>query len=382
MDELERDYASVLLADREPPCLSLYQPTHRAYPERQQDPIRFRNLVKELEFSLKQQYANRDIAPILRPFQALAEDTPFWNYARDGLAVFAADDLFKVYRLQRPVHELAVVANSFHTKPLVRVLQSADRYHVLGLSRGEAKLYEGNRYALDEVALPQSFPQQAEEVIGEREGEPERKTRAYGRAGTGATTRHGTSTREDERDRDAERFFRSVDEAVTTQYSRPAGVPLILAALPENHHRFRSLSRNPALLADGLDVYPATLSSEDLRDRAWQIMLPHYVERLNIMVERFGAADANGLGARDAADIARASAAGRVATLLIESDRVIPGQFDRDSGAIQFAPLDNPRIDDLLDDLGEDTLRRGGEVIMVPRERMPTDTGLAAIFRF
>jgi hypothetical protein len=38
-----------LASDQQPPCLSLYQPTHRSRPENQQGPIRFRNLVKELE---------------------------------------------------------------------------------------------------------------------------------------------------------------------------------------------------------------------------------------------------------------------------------------------------------------------------------------------
>jgi hypothetical protein len=32
-----------------PPCLSPYQPMHRHRPENQQDPIRFRNLLKKLE---------------------------------------------------------------------------------------------------------------------------------------------------------------------------------------------------------------------------------------------------------------------------------------------------------------------------------------------
>jgi hypothetical protein len=42
-----------LVADHQPPCLSLYQPTHRSHLENKQDPIRFRNLVKELETSLR-----------------------------------------------------------------------------------------------------------------------------------------------------------------------------------------------------------------------------------------------------------------------------------------------------------------------------------------
>jgi hypothetical protein len=39
-------------------------------------------------------------------------------------------------------------------------------------------------------------------------------------------------------------------------------------------------------------------------------------------------------------------------------------------------------VDDLLDDLAEQTLRTGGEVVIVPGERMPTDTGIAAVRRF
>ena len=46
MDALERDYLPVLLGRHEPPCLSLYQPTHRSHPDRKQDPIRFRNLAQ------------------------------------------------------------------------------------------------------------------------------------------------------------------------------------------------------------------------------------------------------------------------------------------------------------------------------------------------
>lgn len=183
MDALERDYRTVLLASHEPPCLSLYQPTHRAHPDKQQDPIRFRNLVKELELSLGQKYVGRESAPLLRPFRDLAENGDFWNYALDGIAVFATSDLFKVYRLQRQVRELAVVAGNFHTKPLMRILQSADRYHVLGINRQEARLFEGNRYALDEVELGPEFPRVASEVVGLKEGEPERKLGCMARLG-------------------------------------------------------------------------------------------------------------------------------------------------------------------------------------------------------
>ncbi len=382
MDALERDYNSLLLDRHEPPCLSLYQPTHRSHPEKQQDPIRFRNLAGELEESLLRKYGSRESKPIMRPFHALAADHEFWNHALDGVAVFATASLFKVYRLQRPVRELAIVADSFHLKPLMRILQSADRYHVLGLNRHQATLLEGNRYAVDEVELAPGFPRTVVSVVGEDQGEPERANRVYGGAGAGGTTRHGTDVRQDAIDSDTEAFFRALDAAVLDQYSRPADMPLLLAALPEHHHLFRSVSRNPYLMAGAIDSYPGALSMDELRERAWQVVLPKYLERLGGLVERFGNARSEERSGADVAEVARAAAAGRVATLLIEADRLVPGRLDPVSGAIEFAPLEDPGTDDLLDDLGEHVLRTGGEVVMVPVERMPTDTGLAAIYRY
>ena len=77
------------------------------------------------------------------PFRLLPRTSEFWNHTLDGLAVLGAPSLFRVYRLQRLVPELVVVADSFHLKPLIRIIQSADRYQVLGLNRREIKLYRG-----------------------------------------------------------------------------------------------------------------------------------------------------------------------------------------------------------------------------------------------
>ena len=73
MDQLANDYPGMILGDHTGPCLSLYQPTHRDFPDRQQDPIRFRNLVKSLGESLRQSYPNREIEPLLAPCSISAD---------------------------------------------------------------------------------------------------------------------------------------------------------------------------------------------------------------------------------------------------------------------------------------------------------------------
>ena len=379
MNSLLNDYAAGILGTPEPPCLSLYQPTHRHHPDNQQDPIRFRNLVKALEESLRQKYSTRDVRPLLEPFQNLAEDHSFWNHTLDGLALLAAPGVFRVYRLQRPVAELAVVADSFHIKPLIRILQSADRYHVLGLSRQEIKLLEGNRDTLDEVELSPAVPRTVTEVVGEDSKEAHLSVWS---PSPGIGVRHGPGSKAELVDKETERFFRAVDRAILEHYSRSSGLPLLLAALPQHHSFFRRISRNPFLMPEGVDIHPDALPIEALRDRAWHAIEPHYLARLAGLVEMFGVARSKELGADDLAQIAASAVAGRVGTLLIEADRHIPGRIDAETGGIEFDDLADPEVDDLLDDVGELVLKNRGQIVIVPAERMPTQTGIAAIYRF
>ena len=119
-------------------------------------------------------------------------------------------------------------------------------------------------------------------------------------------------------DIDAERFFRAVDRAVLEHHSRPSGLPLILAALPEHHHLFHQVSHNPFLMAEGLTINPDALPIDELRERAWQVVEPQYQARLAALADEFAVAKSKGLGSDDLAQVAQAAAAGRVATLLIE----------------------------------------------------------------
>lgn len=370
------------------PCLSLYQPTHRHHPENQQDQVRFRHGVAVLAKSLQQGQQAAQTQALLAPFHALAADADFWNHTLDGLAVMAGPDLFRVFVLPRPMAELAVVADSFHTKPLRRFLQSADRYQVLCLSQDKVSLFEGDRDAIAEIELAPAVPRTVEEAGADDMGE----TALAGSSdvdttGAASPTRQdksgksGKSGKRDEMGIDVERYFRAVDRAVTEHHSKTSGLPLILAALPEHRHRFRQLSHNSLLLPSGIDINPDALSPEQLRERAWQAVEPQYRTQQSRWADEFGAARAKGLGSDNLADVARAAAAGRVGTLLIEAERQIAGLLDSNSGSIIPADLDNPRIDDLLDDLGELVTKMGGQVHVLPADRMPGHAGLAATFR-
>lgn len=378
------------------PCISIYQPTHRQHPENVQDPIRFGNLVRRAADSLRRDHSDAVADAALKKFHALSEDAGFWNHSTDGLAVFGSADLFHAIRLQRPVTELTIVAQSFHVKPLLRIVQSTDRFQVLAINRRDVRLFEGNRDALNEIALDSSVPQTATDVLGDDVPEPQGQAHSYGtgpaasgagsnRNASGAKTGgmgHGHGSKSEVIDQQTERFFRAVDRAVLAHHSSHSALPLILAALPEHHAAFQNLSHNPHLVKPGITINPEALTMDQLRERAWQVMEPVYTERIAALSERFGSALGSQLGDDQLSPAAKAAAAGRVAVLLLEADKNIPGRLDTSTGHVQMAKLDHPDVDDALDDLAEQVLRMGGEVLVLPAERMPTTTGLAAIYRY
>jgi hypothetical protein len=332
---------------------------------------------------LQEKYPAAEIRALLEPFEALSNDHDFWNHTTDGLAVFGAPGLFQVFGLQRTTPELAVVAESFHTKPLLSCLQSADRFQVLALNLHEIRLFEGNRDALDEIDLASGVPRTLTEALGEELTEPHQTVASYGGAGgRSVPMRHGHGDKKDEMDNDAERFFRRVDRAILESHSQPSGLPLILAALPEHQGHFRKHSQNPFLLDEGIKIHPDALPMKEFRELAWHSFQPQYQAGLAELADDFAVAKSKGLGQEDVKQVAEAAALGRIATLLIEADRQIPGRIDGATGEVEFEDLNHPEVDDLLDDLGELVLTNGGRVVVVPADRMPTTTGVAATCRF
>ena len=272
---LTADSLAAVVSAARPPCLSLYQATHRQHPTNRQDPIRYRNHVKTLAELLEKQYPGVDRGALLKPFELLAHDDEFWNHTLDGLAVLVGTGIVWIFILPRPVDDLVVVGETFHTEPLQQFLRSADRYQVLALTRQDVRLFEGNRDGLEEVALNPGVPSTIAKALGDDLTEPHQTVASYGGVGGASVPmHHGQGAKADEVDTDTERYFRAVDRAVLTHHSRPSGLPLILAALPEYHRLFHTVSENPHLVAEGIRLDPGSLSLESCRDLAWQVMEP------------------------------------------------------------------------------------------------------------
>src|SRR5215207_768390 len=82
------------------PAISILMPTHRASQEIQQDPIRFKNLLRQAEQQLLETGRTpQDADAFLQPAQELLDDNDFWQHQEEGLAVFVSSGDFHMVRL-------------------------------------------------------------------------------------------------------------------------------------------------------------------------------------------------------------------------------------------------------------------------------------------
>jgi hypothetical protein len=264
MTVLSRQELRDLIEAAPGPCVSLYQPTHRAGPKIQQDPIRLKNLLREAEERLTTMgMRSPEAKDLLKPALSLVDDGLFWRHQLEGLALFLAPGRFHLYSVPLSFDELGVVAERFHLKPLLQLFTGDGRFYILALSQNEVRLLEGWRHGVTELDFA-GAPSDIEEALGAERQEKQLQfhTRAPGGAGPRAAVFHGHGLGGEQTKLRLVRFFRRVDAALN-DFLREEKAPLVVAGVEYYLPIYREASTYPLLMEEGVPGSPEGVSAEE-----------------------------------------------------------------------------------------------------------------------
>lgn len=381
MDAFGRRELGELLEPPALPAISVYLPTHRAGAETEGDALRFRAALDRARGLLAPEVKATGEA-LLADLSPLVSDGEFWRHQADGLAVFAAPGLERRYRLPVSFPELVVVGKSFVTRPLIEYLQAPGRFWIVALSQKAVRLWQGTTTGLSPVR-PAGVPQSLEEALG-REVEPDPISFHSSRGRGSAPIYHGHGVGVDDQKDELARFFRSVDAGLRDLLAPETG-PVILAAVDYYHPIYHSISRLPNLTEDGIVGNVIAWDPEELHEAAWPIVRAEVEKQLDEAVRLWESGFGRGKTESDIATAGAHAVAGRIRLLMTEKGRRVWGSLDRDTGRVRVVgedgPDPGPDAVDVLDELAEVTIRHGGRALVLPGERMPTRTGVAAVLR-
>jgi hypothetical protein len=362
------DIQSLMLAE-DSLCISIYVPTTPGKNYREENRIGYKDQIQKVSESLNR----RDMDKYLRDdlidrLETVGNTEVFWTHQQYGLAAFLSEDRFMVRRMMlAPEPALGIVAESFHLRPALRETANWMRYQVLCVSLHQVALYDCNREHISEVELDNDVPQGMGEAIGKTENSANRKDSK--RSGSDPT--------------DLRDYFQAVDKAIRDNHDGNARVPLILAAVEEHQGLFHAVSKHPSLLDTGLEKDPfEEIRQSRLGENTWPIAREAVQSEGDRWVEQYRERQAHREGESALDKVAYSATLGQIARVLIDESARVEGTIDADSGAVIYGTSDDAYTDDVLDSIAEYVLRFDGEVRFIPGDKMPTDTGVAAVLRY
>jgi hypothetical protein len=319
---------------------------------------------------------------VLEPLEALVGDREFWNHQADGLALFASRDFGRLYRLPVHLRDMVVVGPTFHTKPLIEFLQAPERFWVLSVSQKEVRIWEGTVTELGPVNLA-SVPASLQEAIG-AEVVTDRLNLRSPRGRGAAPIFHGHGAGKDDTKQELEKFFRAVDTGVRELLADEIG-PIILAAVDYYHPIYRSVSKLENLADQGIIGNISGWDEGRIHASAWPIAQRSVERKLDTALALWESSYGRGKTESDLTAIGRLAVAGRIRLLLADEGRTVWGRIDRATGDIEVIREGGTDPDggavDLLDELAELTIQYGGRALVLPSEKLPVNSGLAAVLR-
>jgi len=363
-------------------CASLFMPTHRRGKETQQDPIRFRNLLDQVDQRLQSKgLRSSDIKEMLKPARRLLNDPAFWLHQSDGLAMFLNSEEYRVYRLPLRFEALVVISDRFHLKPLLPLFTSDGHFYILALSQNQVRVLEGTKYTVDEVDLG-DMPKSMEEALQYDRFEKQLQFHTGTSTGSGQRSAmfHGHDVREEEKERIL-KWFRTVDQELSALFSDSQS-PIVPAGVEYLFPIYREAASYPHRVVGGISGNPEELKPEDLHALAWPVVEPIFSKAREKAASRYRQLAGTGQTTADVKEAVLAAFHGQVEVLFVAVGVQVWGYFDPESDTVYVDGDLQPGDQDLLDAAAIHSILNGGTVYAVGPQNVPDQKLLAAVFRY
>src|SRR6185295_18351798 len=177
------------------------------------------------------------------------------------------------------------------------------------------RLIAASRHSAVELDLP-GVPRSLREALGEMVHLfSQFKTGPRGTAVSRSSVFHAHGQAEDDFKVEILSFFNLADKALVKHMDRD--VPVVLAGVEYLLPRYKETTEHPKVLDEGLTGNADLLSPEELRDAAWEIVEPLFLENRRRALERYGELLGTGRAASRYEEILPAAHDGRIDTLFV-----------------------------------------------------------------
>lgn len=297
-----------------------------------------------------------DLRKFLAPLMRLRKDSRTLRGFSGNIGFFRTENWSRTLNLPVQVEPLCIVADTFHTKPLLRWMQQDQEFLLVNIGDEYANLFWGNRSSfefVDSLAMHRPVDDDMSFVS--------RRSIASSRK---AFLLHWVNCALAEMgDLMPEHLFIGSKHEVPQELIDAVEHPLVqmieeipMQGVPSQINFYRNICRDRV--------------QSDVQSK----IAAHKVA--------FAQAETQQLTVSDFSEIARLAAEDRIETLFIAGDREYFGRINKVTGSVDLNPMQTDHLDDdVLDDIAQIAQQRGARVIVMEQDQIPGKNAAAAIIK-
>lgn len=359
------------------PAVTLFLPSEVPGGPNRRLSARIRKVADELETRCAERgFTAKESKDFLAPLRDHAEQI---ERETEGLAVaiLRSPEAFRYFWLPRRFEQAVHVADNFHIRPVLDLLEGDMRFYILALAQKDLRLLACTDHSAEEVDLGRKELHNMVEFVATDQPDHNQRN-ATGPGGTSA----GFSTNSDKERKDEYlyQYFSAVNKAVHEKL-KDGKIPLVLAGVDYEIALYRKINTYAALCTAVVQSSANSLRGTELHTRGLECLAECRRERLDTILAQH---DKQGGGVADApvTEIVKAAYEGRVAHLLIGEGATCFGNFDDATHRVREHSHPAAGDEDLLNAASIQTILHAGEVHVLPDARIPGDRPAAAVMRY
>ncbi|HLH43503.1 MAG TPA: hypothetical protein VKV74_10980 [Bryobacteraceae bacterium] len=353
-------------------CFTMLLPPYRPAAQSAPESVPLKHLIRVAEELAVASKLGQDALALLEPLHELAEDRRFMEGGK-GLALFRARGFTAGCRVSGQPGEKAILALHPFIRPLLLEAFAPREVFALGISRKHVRLFRCAGGRCEEQELPPGVPKNFAEAFDFDQPDHDLQNRSASGASTGTGfVKFGTLSDREAAPEYLHHYFSRIDRGL-----RPLAknTPVFLMGVAEDLAAFRKAAHHLNLLQAASEGSSEFRDAETVAGLAYAAVLASHRQRAESAFREFLEMPDRTRTLVGGSRILAAAEQGRLHRLFIaEEGEVHAMQTSHRQDLMQG--------EDVLNAMAVETIRRGGQVFVLPQATMGQAAPAAAILRY
>lgn len=338
-----------LATEKNDPCVTISLNTHRTHPDNAQDAVLLKNLLKEAEDRVINEYGKRPVAQLLQKIETLSKEIDV-NYNLDSLHIFLSNDTQEVVKSSWETSNTGVhISDRFAVRPLIKNYNRSESYLVMLLSQSGVQLFEAVNDDITKEVRNGDFPFS--------------ENRHYNtHPDKGSDPKHLDDL--------IREFLNKVDKALVKVHAE-TGLNCVVIATDQNYRHLQEVADKPSVYMGHANIDYNNVANHYIAKQAWEVVKELQQNSRTKAISDMHEAVAQGKVLTDLQEIYQAAIDGRAELLIVHQDfsQAVLMTDERTFDLIDDATIPNA-IDDITSNIAWEVISKNGKVIFTAQDEI------------